>query len=35
MRLWNTYYPTIPDFISEAMDAPEMRRLQNVGMNCG
>lgn len=35
MQLWNIYHPTIPDIVAEAMDAPEMRRLQNVGMNCG
>ena len=35
MRLWNIYHPTIPGIIAEAIDAPEMLRLQNVGMNCG
>ena len=35
MRLWDVYYPALPAFISEAMKAPEMRRLQNIGMNCG
>ena len=35
MRLWNIYHPEIPDFLTEAADAPAMQRLQNVGMNCG
>ena len=35
MNLWNIYHPQIPDFLSEAADAPAMTRLQNVGMNCG
>ena len=35
MRLWDIYFPTIPPAIAEAMDAPGMRRLQGVGMNCG
>lgn len=35
MRLWNIYHPEIPDFLTEAADAPAMLRLQNVGMNCG
>ena len=35
MRLWDIYCPAIPGFIAEAMNVPEMRRLQNVGMNCG
>lgn len=35
MRLWDIYAPTVPDFILQAMESPEMRRLQNVGMNCG
>lgn len=35
MRLWNLYAPTIPAFVAEAMESPQMRRLQNVGMNCG
>ena len=35
MRLWDLYAPEIPPFLAEAMEAPELRRLQNVGMNCG
>lgn len=35
MRLWDIYYPRIPDFIARAMEAPEVRRLHNIGMNCG
>ena len=35
MRLWNIYHPEIPDFLTEAAEAPAMTRLQNVGMNCG
>ena len=35
MRLWDIYYPGIPDYIRAAMESPEMRRLQCVGMNCG
>ena len=35
MRLWDCYYPTMPAFIAESAAAPEMRRLQQVGMNCG
>lgn len=35
MRLWDLYCPAVPPFVAEAMEAPEMRRLQRVGMNCG
>ena len=35
MRLWDIYFPTMPGFVAEAMESPELRRLQNVGMNCG
>lgn len=35
MRLWDLYAPAIPDFVARAMDAPELRRLERVGMNCG
>ena len=35
MRLWDHYCETMPEFIKIAMNAPEMRRLENVGMNCG
>lgn len=35
MRLWDIYSPAIPPFITEAMESPEIQRLQNVGMNCG
>ena len=35
MRLWDLYSPAVPPFVAEAMEVPEMRRLQRVGMNCG
>ncbi len=35
MRLWDLYCPSVPPVIAEAADAPQMRRLENVGMNCG
>lgn len=35
VRLWDLYAPAIPAFLEEAMQSPEMRRLQGVGMNCG
>lgn len=35
MRLWDIYAEEMPAYVAEAMEAPEMRRLQNVGMNCG
>lgn len=33
--MWDIYSPDMPPSITEAMAAPEMRRLQHVGMNCG
>ena len=33
--LWDIYSPDLPPSVTEAMAAPEMRRLQHVGMNCG
>ena len=35
MKLWDIYSPSLPDFVAAAVDAPEMRRLEHVGMNCG
>lgn len=35
MRLWDIYAEKIPAYVAKSMEAPEMRRLQNVGMNCG
>jgi len=35
MNLWNLYHPTMPDFVQAIADTPAMRRLQDVGMNCG
>ena len=35
MQLWQTYHPTIPDFISHMASAPAMQRLKDIGMNCG
>lgn len=34
-RLWPVYHAEIPDFLREFADTPPMRRLRNVGMNCG
>lgn len=33
--LWNTYHHDIPDFLLEFMQTDQMRRLKDVGMNCG
>ena len=33
--LWPVYHPDIPPFLRELAETPEMRRLRNVGMNCG
>ena len=35
MRLWDLYAEDFPEFVARAMEAPEMRRLARVGMNCG
>ena len=35
MRLWQTYHPTIPDFISRMAATAAMQRLKDIGMNCG
>ena len=35
VRLWDIYHPEIPGFLREMADAEEMRRLEDVGMNCG
>ena len=34
-RLWSVYHEDIPPFLREFAATPPMRRLQNVGMNCG
>ncbi len=34
-RLWEIYNSDIPEFIKEFMNTSEMKRLQDVGMNCG
>ena len=33
--LLQVYGPVLPDFLAEAAEAPLMRRLRGVGMNCG
>lgn len=35
MRLWDIYHPEMPDLLRSLADTPEMRRLEQVGMNCG
>lgn len=35
MRLLSIYHDAVPDFIEEIARAPEMRRLKQIGMNCG
>ena len=35
MRLWDVYHREIPSFLSRLAEAPELRRLKDVGMNCG
>ena len=35
MDLWLIYHDAAPAFLQELMDAPELRRLEQVGMNCG
>ncbi len=35
MDLWPVYHEQLPPFLSELADAPAMRRLDSVGMNCG
>ena len=35
MRLWELYHEDIPEFLREMGNAAVMRRLENVGMNCG
>lgn len=34
-ELWRIYAPEIPDFIIRLSETPPMRRLHQVGMNCG
>lgn len=33
--LWNLYHAECPDFLRRAADTPPMRRLRDIGMNCG
>ena len=33
--LWRIYSPEMPDFIARLSETPPMRRLRQVGMNCG
>lgn len=35
MELFKEYSPELPEFISELASTPEMKRLADVGMNCG
>ena len=35
MTLWNIYHNDIPDFVRRIAQTAPMRRLQQVGMNCG
>lgn len=35
MDLWTVYHGDIPPFLREMMDSPALRRLEDVGMNCG
>ena len=35
MRLWDLYHPETPGFLRPMTEAPELRRLEDVGMNCG
>ena len=35
MTHYHIYHPEIPPFLAEFVQAPEVKRLQNIGMNCG
>ncbi len=35
MKIHSLYHAPIPDFLLRLAEAPEMRRLKHVGMNCG
>lgn len=35
MNLWNIYHNEIPDFVRRIAETAPMRRLKQVGMNCG
>lgn len=35
MNLWSVYHPEIPGFVREIAATPPLRRLMEVGMNCG
>ena len=35
MNLWHIYHQSVPDFVREIAETLAMRRLQDVGMNCG
>ena len=34
-ELWPVYHPDIPEFLRALAETPELRRLKEVGMNCG
>jgi HD superfamily phosphohydrolase len=35
MNLWHIYHDSIPDFLTQAAQAPAVQRLKGIGMNCG
>ncbi|MBQ3374081.1 MAG: hypothetical protein IJI45_01580 [Anaerolineaceae bacterium] len=35
MTYYHIYHPEIPPFLAKFVQAPEVKRLQNIGMNCG
>ena len=35
MRLWDIYHYEIPKFLHDATQVSDVKRLENVGMNCG
>lgn len=35
MKLWKTYHQDIPVFMQKMAETPAMKRLQDIGMNCG
>ena len=34
-ELWPVYHPDVPGFLQALAETPELRRLKEVGMNCG
>ena len=34
-ELWPVYHPDIPEFLQALAETPELRRLKEIGMNCG